>query len=107
MQFPVGRRRELIYLNGRGDDHGVAVVILLNLRLGVARDSYKLVGALSGAIIGLAQRFDKELETEANERIKDAKTGVGEILVVHLPIILGGDMAITEVVGAVIIILGK
>ena len=74
------------------------MVKLFNLGGGVARNRHELVGSLGGSEIGLAKRLNKAFQGEADERIQKAETGIFDVLVVHLPVILGGDMAITDVI---------
>lgn len=78
-----------------GDDSSIAVVIALDLLLGIGRDCDKLIGGLGGFIVGAAERLEKKLQSKAHERVEDAEARVFEILVVHLPVILGRNVAIT------------
>ena len=71
-----GFRVEKAGFNRGSDDDGVAMIVLLDLGGGVGRDGDELGGALSGAIIGLAERFDKEFETETDEGVQEAEAGV-------------------------------
>lgn len=78
------------------------MVILLDLLLSIGRDSDKLVGLLGGAVVGLAEGLNQELKAGAHERIKEAKARILEIFIVHLPVILGGDVAVAEVVAGAV-----
>lgn len=91
-------RTELGDIDIRRDDDRFTMIILPDLLLGVGRNGDELIGALSGTIIGLAKRFDQELKTGADERIKDAEAGIGNVFIIHLPVILSGDMAVAEVI---------
>ena len=73
------------------------MIVLLDLLGGIGADSSKLVGLLGSAIVGLSKRADQQSKPEASERIKNPKTWVFDIIIVFLPVILGGDMTIAEV----------
>lgn len=73
------------------------MIVFFDLGGGVGRDSDELGGFLGGGVVGLAERLHEKLEGEADERIQRAKAGILDIFVIHLPVILGRDMAITEV----------
>lgn len=86
-------------VDGRIDDGGVTVVVFFDLFGSVTRDGDKIVWLLCGGEIGLAKRLHQEAEEEFDEGTKDAETGIFEIAIIGLPIILGGDVAIADVGG--------
>lgn len=71
---------------------------MLDEALGIGGNSDKLVRLLGGAIVGGTEGLDEELEKELHQRVQGSETRVLEIFVVHLPIILSRDVAVTEVV---------
>ena len=89
---------ELPYFYWRSDYFGDAMIIFLNLFGGMVRDGNELIGATSGAEVGLAQGLYEELDAEASKWVENAEPRVSEIFVVHLPVILSGDMTITDMI---------
>lgn len=75
------------------------MVVFFDLLGGISRNSNKIIRALGSGEIGFAKGFDEETEEEFDNGTKDAKTGVFEVAVVGLPVILSGNMAITDVGG--------
>ena len=73
------------------------MIVFFDLGGGVGRDGDELGGFLGGGVVGLAERLHEKLESKADERIQRAEAGVFDVFVVHLPVVLGRDMAITEV----------
>ena len=86
-------------VDGRIDDSSVTVVVFFDLFGGVARNSDEVIGLLRSGEIGLTERLDEESEEKFDDRIQKTEAGVFEIAIVRLPIILRGDMAITDVSG--------
>ena len=73
------------------------MVIAANGIGGVGGDGEELVGALGGAEISAAEWANKKLKEKPHDGVQEAETGVLEVTIIHLPVILGGDVAITEV----------
>ena len=73
------------------------MVIAANGIGGVGGDGEELVGALGGAEISAAEWANKKLKEKPHDGVQEAETGVFEVTIIHLPVILGGDVAITEV----------
>lgn len=62
----------------------------------IARYGDKLVGALSGSVVGGTQRLDEKFKEKTHERVEETKARILDIAIIHLPIILSWDVAITE-----------
>lgn len=60
-----------------------------------------MIDAARGSVVSAAQRLNQKAQGEASERIQGAEAGILEIFVVETPVILGRNMAITEVKGGV------
>lgn len=94
-----GGFRELLDVDRRIDDSSVTVVVFFDLFGGVARNSDEVIGLLRSGEISLTERLDEKSEEKFDDRIQKTEAGVFEIAIVRLPIILRGDMAITDVGG--------
>jgi len=94
-----GGFRELLDVDRRINDSSVTVVVFFDLFGGVARNSDEVIGLLRSGEISLTERLDEESEEKLDDRIQKTEAGVFEIAIVRLPIILRGDMAITDVSG--------
>ena len=84
----------------RINNGGVAMIILFDLFGGITRDSDEIIRLLGGGEIGFAEGLHQETEEEFDERIEDTETGIFEIAIIRMPIILGGDVTITDMGGA-------
>lgn len=73
------------------------MIVFFDLGGGVGRDSDELGGFLGGGVVGLAERLHEKFEGEADERIQRAEAGVLDVFVIHLPVVLSRDVAVTEV----------
>lgn len=62
----------------------------------------ELIWALGGFEIGFSKRLDEKLEEKAHDGVKRTETRVFDVLVVHLPVILGRNMAVAEVIGTTV-----
>ncbi len=87
--------------DGRRDNDRFPAVVFLNSRGGVGRNGDELINTASGSVVGAAQWFNQKAQGEASERIQGAESGILEIFVVETPVILGRNMAITDVKGGV------
>ena len=69
----------------------------LDFLSGVVGDSEEAVGILGGGKVFFTHGADEKFEAEASEGVQEAEAGVFEVVVVETPVVLGGDVAETEV----------
>lgn len=87
---------ELLYFDRRRNHGSFALVIFLHHVSSVAGDSDEIIRALGGFMIGLAQRLHAELESKPRKWIQEAKAWIFDIVIIHLPVILGWNVAVTD-----------
>jgi len=90
---------EFLGFDGRINDGSIAMIVFFDLVGGVTRDGDEIIGTLGGGKIGLAERSDEEAEEKFDDRIQETEARISEITLVRLPIILGRNVAITDVGG--------
>ena len=88
--------------NRRSNDYGFTMIVFLNLVSSIMGNSDELIWALSGLKIGFSKRLDEKLEEKAHDGVKRTETRIFDVFVVHLPVILGRNMAVAEVIGTTV-----
>ena len=83
----------------RINDSGVAMIIFFDLLGGVARNRDEIIRSLRSGEIGFSERAYKETEENLDKRVENTKARIFEVTLVRLPIILSGDMTITDMGG--------